>query len=329
MKYISIVIFCLFISWNTTEGQNPYNATATNTSKADQNKRSSFAKSFKYIPMANWTAGMRFMIVPDRLKLDDRSNKLEIVPYRSRKSAVYVGIDQREFEWKEFTFVKIEQRKTRCDRAICKYCYIIFESEGRKYEYPYQGSIQELQKEKGLPFVSSLIYLNDIDKAKDQLIGKRMYLLTHERFADNGEGGKLYTTDKKFVPVTVTNIGIGSRNNPVRIVYKDDLESPYYIDITLSGINTDQGLKTVWFDDIFAMDDPKKDYPSIKEEFWIQIQKGEIKEGMSKKECKLAWGEPLRTNDVTRGPETLEQWVYKRNFLYFKDGLLESIQGYE
>ena len=329
MRNFSIVILCLFIGWNAIYGQNPYDATATSTVKGDENKRSAFAKEFTYIPMVNWTKGMRFMVVPDRVKLDDRSTKLEIVPYRSRKSAVYVGIDQREFEWKEFTFLEVEQRKTRCGRSTCRYCFIVFEHDGRKYEYPYQGTMEELRREKGLPFVSSLIYLNDIDKAKEKLLGSQLYLLTHERYADNGEGGKLYTTDKKFVPVTITNIGIGSRNNPVRIVYKDKQGNSFYHDLTLSGINTDQGLKAVWFDDIFSKENPKDKYPSVSEEHWMQIQKGEIKEGMSKEECRLAWGEPLRTNEIIRGTETLEQWVYKRNFLYFKAGILESVQGYE
>lgn len=330
MRNFLILILCLTCIWsNSIQGQSTYNATANIYNGTTKQKNSTFAKDFRYLPMANWSAGMRFMVVPDRMKLESFANKLEIVPYRSRKSAVYVGLDQREHEWKEFTFVKIEERRTRCGRNMCDYAFIVFESEGRRYEYPYQGTMEELRREKGLAFVNSLIYLDDIDKAQQKLVGKKLYLLRHDRSIENPDGRKLNTSDKKFVEVTVTKIGVGSRINPVRIVYKEQSGKEYYTDITLSGINSSKSQRTVWFDNVFSMQNPKREYPAISTENWSWIQEGEVKIGMTKEECVLAWGEPNKINDDIRIGENIEQWVYKRNFLYFENGLLSSIQGYE
>ena len=329
MRNFITMILCSFCMFSSVEGQSPYNATVASYNGNESHKSSSFAKQFRYLPMANWTSGMRFMVVPDRMKLDV-SNKLEIVPYRSRKSAIYVGLDQREFEWKEFSFLKIEERRTKCGRSFCNYAFIIFESNGRKYEYPYPGTIEELKRERGLSFVNSLIYLNDIDKAKQKLVGKKLYMLRHDRSIENPDGRKLNTSDKKFVEVTITKIGVGSRANPVRVIYKQSNGKEFYTDITLSGINTSKNHRaTVWFDEVFSLDDPKRGYPTISGDTWTMIQDGEVKIGMTKEECVLAWGEPNKINDDIRPGDNMEQWVYKRNFLYFENGLLSSIQGYE
>ncbi len=48
---------------------------------------------------------------------------------------------------------------------------------------------------------------------------------------------------------------------------------------------------------------------------------------MNKKECELSWGKPNDINKTLSSHETSEQWVYSStSYLYFKSGILETIQ---
>jgi len=49
---------------------------------------------------------------------------------------------------------------------------------------------------------------------------------------------------------------------------------------------------------------------------------------MTTEQARLAWGTPERINRTTTAAGTREQWVYgSGNYLYFDDGVLETIQN--
>ena len=56
------------------------------------------------------------------------------------------------------------------------------------------------------------------------------------------------------------------------------------------------------------------------------ILRGEIRIGMTKRQCKDAIGEPRRVNRTTTATSTREQWVYYNKYLYFENGVLVTIQ---
>lgn len=59
---------------------------------------------------------------------------------------------------------------------------------------------------------------------------------------------------------------------------------------------------------------------------WETIVSGKVSIGMTKEMCKTAWGEPKKINKTITSKTTTEQWVYEDNYLYFKNGILATIQ---
>lgn len=58
------------------------------------------------------------------------------------------------------------------------------------------------------------------------------------------------------------------------------------------------------------------------------IAAGQVQVGMTAQMCIDAWGKPTKINTTTSTYGTREQWVYNHtSYLYFKDGILTSIQN--
>lgn len=58
------------------------------------------------------------------------------------------------------------------------------------------------------------------------------------------------------------------------------------------------------------------------------ITNKKVKIGMTKEMCLEAWGKPNRINNTINSKGTYEQWVYDTgNYLYFNNGILETIQN--
>lgn len=58
------------------------------------------------------------------------------------------------------------------------------------------------------------------------------------------------------------------------------------------------------------------------------ISNKKVKIGMTKEACLESWGKPIHINNTINSQGTWEQWVYNSgNYLYFKNGILESIQN--
>ena len=59
-----------------------------------------------------------------------------------------------------------------------------------------------------------------------------------------------------------------------------------------------------------------------------KIADGIVKVGMTKEQCKEAWGEPVNINRTTTASGTHEQWVYEGgSYLYFDGNILTTIQN--
>ncbi|MEA3476535.1 MAG: hypothetical protein U9R23_08890 [Candidatus Cloacimonadota bacterium] len=62
------------------------------------------------------------------------------------------------------------------------------------------------------------------------------------------------------------------------------------------------------------------------DENFDRILQGKVKIGMTKKMCRLSWGEPNSINETITSGKKTEQWVYSDNYLYFDNGILTAIQ---
>jgi hypothetical protein len=60
---------------------------------------------------------------------------------------------------------------------------------------------------------------------------------------------------------------------------------------------------------------------------WHSILNGQVRGGMTREMCKMAWGNPERINAIAANETKLsEQWVYEANYLYFDQGKLARLQ---
>jgi len=329
-KYIATIVVLVFAT--ITFGQvNSYDVLAKSPKQETTNisGKSEFVKQFPFINMADWRPGMRFMTEPLRDKSYVSNSQIKLSPYKS-KNSYSTQINQVDYEWKTFVFQGIEQRKVSCPRGKCQRSYLIFDNEGKKFEFEFVGDTTELRNATVFNTIDKLVYLDEVDKAKELLVGKTLYIMTSQWMKDDEKGqGRYSFTNPKFVAVTVTSIGLGLQDAPSKVVFKqNESENESYLNIRLSGINKDTGIFGFDFDKVFQFEDPKLKYPEIKNEIWLLIQKGKVMAGMTKKECELSWGKPKDINKTVTGTDISEQWVYSTSsYLYFKNGILETIQN--
>lgn len=59
-------------------------------------------------------------------------------------------------------------------------------------------------------------------------------------------------------------------------------------------------------------------------ENWHNVLMSQIRTGMTKEMCRIAWGEPQRVNATNEHDKHGEQWVYEDQYLYFNNGVLTS-----
>ena len=79
------------------------------------------------------------------------------------------------------------------------------------------------------------------------------------------------------------------------------------------------------FDGLFDVNDPHSLYPAISAKNWELITRGQVEEGMTKEECRLALGAPRRINQNPDQSGMREYWYYDGgSYLYFVDGLLSQ-----
>lgn len=321
----SLFSLIIYITWTSIScfGQNPYEVQPKRVNSAqtekDATKEDKFvAENFPFIHMADWKSGMRFMVEKDKYAYLGSRTQLKLNKYK-KSSSNSPGLLQKDYQGKIFTVVTLEERQVSCPRGRCTRTYVIMECEGKKFEYEFIGSIEEMRQKDVFTTIDNLIYIDEIDKTREVLVNKKLYFLKDA----------LSPHQTQFIPVTITNVGLGSTllYAPIKIIYATDSGKEYEIELKLSGTNVkSNGGKT--FQEIFSFDNPKDKYPDISEEIWGLIQKGKVRIGMTEKECELSWGKPKKINTTVSSSGRQQQWVYSAvSYLYFDGGKLTSIQN--
>lgn len=75
-----------------------------------------------------------------------------------------------------------------------------------------------------------------------------------------------------------------------------------------------------YIEDLLAFGDIRKQYPHTTEENWKLISQGEVQEGMTTDECRLALGNPIQIE--FKQDTRFETWLYARKMLEFESGRL-------
>lgn len=318
MKVIFILFTLLFFNHNIFS-QNDYIVKTKRQATPDINKELSdeekfIQQNFEYIHMTNWKTGMEFMVEPPMVN-----------PYFSYtpitdNNHIFPRLDRDKYKNKIFTIDHVETKRiNRTGIGEISEKVIYFKCEGQIFEYSeYHNYNSEY------PYISDLIYLGDVLKARTLLIGKRVYLLADSWHEDG----------LKWIGAIITNVGASdSYSEPIKVIFKY-LNEEYYVNVNLSGTNTSNYADsdkqpTGNFHEKFTFTNPKNKYPKISPSIWTLITKGEVRIGMTKEECKLSWGEPEDINITAGSFGRIEQWVFYggNSFLYFKNGRLSTIQN--
>lgn len=163
-----------------------------------------------------------------------------------------------------------------------------------------------------IPFT---IDLDMVDRAAATLTGKTRYIMT-PRWLD--ADGTPLATQSKMVPVRIVGVIAGNDTHPLRVLFVptgDDVVRSVWI-----------GRGTQAPSHIFADTDPWLRYADITPEVRTLITRGDVRIGMTRRECRLALGQP---DDIERGygySTVNERWTYAGGrILTFTDDLLTKI----
>lgn len=205
----------------------------------DENAPTDFiSQNFKFYSLCDWKEGMKFMVMPEKYDLivrtfSDAATGKEVSSMSLRhKIMIYRGHTVSADGHSRVNFFCQDNNKM----------YYFEIPNGSFDDYCY-GKL-------GVP---TLAYLGDVDIAKEKLMGKKLYTKGTIYRVDTEYDGDGYREVKmpKDMEVTVTQVGVGSRSFPVKIIVEDANGNEFYQTFALS--KTNSGMR----DDEFIMDSLK------------------------------------------------------------------------
>ena len=205
----------------------------------DENTPTDFiSQNFKFYSLCDWKEGMKFMVMPEKYDLivrtfSDAATGKEVSSMSLRhKIMIYRGHTVSADGHSRLNFFCQDENKM----------YYFEIPNGSFDDYCY-GKL-------GVP---TLAYLGDVDIAKEKLMGKKLYTKGTIYRVDTEYDGDGYREVKmpKDLSVTVTQVGVGSRSFPVKIIVEDENGNEFYQTFALS--KTNSGMR----DDEFIMDSLK------------------------------------------------------------------------
>ena len=212
--------------------------TETSSVEEEETANDFVGQHFKFYSLCDWKDGMKFMVMPEKYDLvvktfADAGTGKEVSSMSLRhKIMIYKGKSESSDGHWRINFLCQDNNKM--------YYYEIPSGSFDDYCYGKLG-------------VPTLAYLGDVDIAREQLMGKKLFTKTRVYRVDTESDGDGFreTIQPMNKEVTVTAIGVGTRNFPVKIIVEDDLGNEYYQVVAMS--KTNSGMR----DDEFIMDSLK------------------------------------------------------------------------
>ncbi len=206
------------------------------------------------------------------------------------------------------------------------------ELEKERQKLAVQLAVQQ-QEERSQDSLKKLAYQRIADSItsgiKNALVGKSGWLINPDLNVDScGGGSSIMLPNVQHYKITKVDVNIPLSSN---YDYGDEV---YVGSITLF-LSNDFGAcyehkeigATFNFDGSFSTISPQKLHPKWSEKIWKAIRKGSVIIGMTSEQAKLSWGEPEDINRTITRRGSSEQWVYGNSYLYFTNGILDSIQN--
>lgn len=269
-----------------------------------RSEEQTFADSIKGTPLSQWQKGKKFMASSGR------------TPLIFEPSGVEYASDYASFEGKILRFAGTESKLTP---DLNEECVIVFTDGNQIYRY-HTGKTSEAAMQDTYSSKLPLLYdLDLIETWKNKISGLTVW--TRSSLWYDSSGNRI--PGLKFAKAGITDVTPSSGTFPMKVqIMLPDGETAY-----LNMNYTTDTADSRNFAAIFFLKDPKSKYPNITPENWELIQKGKIRIGMTKEECRLSLGNP---DDVDAGKttsQTMDIWKYGDGiYLMFTDGLLSRFR---
>lgn len=243
-KIVKPVLFCAFLSCYTctlaqtassyfvsTSGEDTVETDSLgNAVYADESNMTAEEKflnaNFPTLSLCDWQEGMNFMVIPGekdqylRTFTDSLSGSEIGTGTLQNKIITYKGHETTPRGYEHINFYCNELKKAYYvelrNFTFADYCHKV-ENGG----------------------IRALAYLGDVDKARELLIGKEIYTRGTNFYQDdkNVAGGKREVSIKEDSHAIIEMIGVGTRDFPVKIVFKTDDGKLYFQEVAMSRIN--------------------------------------------------------------------------------------------
>lgn len=231
----AIALFLILLSCGTSHitAQNDYLVTTVPNQEVSLSEEELFIKeNFPLQLLCKWTPGMKFMFIP--------SGRDMFLPtlsvYETEK-----GADNNALKHKILTFSGLEEKAQKLSNDMNYSTRFIFECEGGKYYYEIKNTRpDEICDKNPRAYINGLVYLRDVDMAKELLTGKKIYIQSDMVRVDDTNSYSGY----REVPIPVnteaivTAIGVGTQAYPVKVIFQDSLNHSYYLELALSRTNS-------------------------------------------------------------------------------------------
>lgn len=237
MRTIVLSLISMLYGISSITAQNDYIVSTPSAQELPASEEEQFVmRNFPLQPMCKWTSGMKFMFAP--------SSRDMFLPalsdYDTEKE-----VDNERLKHKILTFTGTEEISRKISDDTNYTTRFIFENEGEKYFYEIKNMrLNEICEKLPRAYINGLIYLKDVDTAKELLMGKTIYIQSESARVDdpNSYSGYREMQIPANMKATVTAIGVGSQAYPVKIIFQNAEGHSYYLEMAFS--RTNSGMDT-------------------------------------------------------------------------------------
>lgn len=240
MNHLRYWLFVTLViaAWQTALSQNPYivstlpentdSISAQNATSETQSPEERFLNQhFPYRSLCDWNVGMKFMVIPGATDAYIRTFTDSITGHEiataslKHKILIYRGFEPTDRGWFRLLFYCPDNGKTYYDEirnfSFEEYCAHV------------QGG--------GVP---ALACLDDVDKAREVLVGKELWLQKPTVYQDSEASteGFVERQLRTNSRVHVEKIGVGTREYPVKIIFSTDNGELFFQNVALSRTNS-------------------------------------------------------------------------------------------
>lgn len=233
MKTMVIILILFCCGASHIKAQSDYLIATSPTQDVSTNEEEQFIRSnFPLQLLCHWTPGLKFMFIPTA-----RDQYLPILSMYDEEKEVNSSL----LKHKILTFTGTEEKTRELSSGTYYSTRFIFECDGKKYYHEIKNMrLNEICEKNPRTYINGLVYLKDVDTAKELLIGKAVYIQSERARVDdtNNYVGYQEIPLPVNIEATITAIGVGSQAYPVKIIFKDSLERSYYLEVAISRTNS-------------------------------------------------------------------------------------------